>query len=209
MVTLCGNCTNTLLRAKGALGDPSLVIEVNDTLGRVGLRFEGRVGVKHLVQLLVEHLDDLRERVIRELHVKVAVTHPCQAIRPSEVMRFDDPAQPQAMRRIVESIGAEVVEYDAEYDCCGSTLFLSDEKLGLEAGRRKLADAGTAGVLVDACGNCQLLLERFQGLLREPGRLEKQAVLTLPQLLGLAMGIDPEDLGVGPASARALLGGAV
>ena len=173
------------------------------------MRFEGKVGVKHLVQLLMEHLDDLHERVIRELHVKVAVTHPCQAIRPSEVMRFDDPVQPQAMRRIVELIGAEVVDYDAEHDCCGSTLYLSDEKLGLEAGRRKLADASAADVLVDACGNCQLLLERFQGLLREPGRLERLAVLTLPQLLGLAMDIDPDDLGVGPATARALLGSAV
>jgi heterodisulfide reductase subunit B len=206
MVTLCGNCSNTLLRAKGALADPSLALEVNVTLGKVGLRFERRVGVKHLVQLLAEHLEDLRERVSRELRVKVAVTHPCQAIRPSEVMRFDDADRPQAMRRIVELTGAEIVDYDAEHDCCGSTLYLSDRKLGLEAGRQKLSDAGTADVLVDACGNCQLLLERFQGLVWESGRLERLAVLTLPQLLGLAMGIEPDELGVGPRAARALLG---
>jgi len=64
-------------------------------------------------------------------------------------------------------------------------------------------------VLVDACGNCQLLLERFQGLLRQSGGIEKTAVLTLPQLLGLAMGIDTDDLGIGPATARELTGSSV
>jgi heterodisulfide reductase subunit B len=206
VVTLCGNCTNSLLRAKSALGDPSRALEVNGILGKLGLRFEGTASVRHLVQLLMEQLDDLRERVTREFRVKVAVTHPCQAIRPSEVMGFDDPSQPQAMRRIVELTGAEILDYDAEHDCCGSTLYLSETKLGLEAGRRKLAGAGAADVLVDACGNCQLLLERFQGVLQESGQLERVAVLTLPQLLGLAMDIEPDDLGVGPAAAEALLG---
>jgi heterodisulfide reductase subunit B len=209
MLTLCGNCTNTLLRAGAALEDTSLRLDVNRTLERIGLSYEGGVEVRHLVQLLVEHLDELRQKVSRELPIKVAVTHPCQALRPSNLARFDDPLQPQAMRRIVEAMGAEVVDYDAEHDCCGSTLYLADERLGLEAGRRKLDSAGLADVLVDACGNCHLLLERFQGLLRKGSGQGRLAVLTLPQLLGLAMGIDADDLGVGPATARALLGSSV
>jgi heterodisulfide reductase subunit B len=209
MLTLCGNCTNTLLRAGAALENTSLRLDVNSTLGRIGLSYEGGVEVRHLVQVLAEHLDELREKVSRELPIKVAVTHPCQALRPSKLARFDDPLQPQAMRRIVEAMGAEVVDYDAELDCCGSTLYLTDERLGLEAGRRKLDSAGLADVLVDACGNCHLLLERFQGLLRKGSGQGRLAVLTLPQLLGLAMGIDADDLGVGPATARALLGSSV
>ena len=100
------------------------------------------------------------------------------------------------MRRIVEVIGADVVDYDAEHDCCGSTLYLADEKLGLEAGRRKLESAGVADVLVDARGNCQLLLDRFQGLLTKGGGPGRLAVLTLPQLLGLAMGIEAATRGI-------------
>jgi heterodisulfide reductase subunit B len=209
MVTLCGNCTNVLLRASAALDDTSLRLEINETLDKIGLHYDGRVEVRHLVQLLVEHLDELREKVSRELPIKVAVTHPCQALRPSELARFDDPLKPQAMRRIVEAIGADVVDYDAEHDCCGSTLYLADETLGLEAGRRKLDSAGVADVLVDACGNCQLLLDRFQGLLGKSSGPAKLTVLTLPQLLGLAMGIDADDLGIGPATTRALLGSSV
>jgi heterodisulfide reductase subunit B len=204
VVTLCGNCTNTLLRAKTALVDPALRHEANEILKKIGLRFEGKTTVKHLVELLTEHLDELAQKVTGELSLRVAVTHPCQAFRPHEIALFDDPLQPQAMSRIVELTGAQVVHYDAEFDCCGSTLYLADEQLGLEAGRRKLASAGQADVLVDACGNCQLLLERFRGLMPDGGGGDGMVVLTLPQLLGLAMNIGSEELGIGPATARVL-----
>jgi heterodisulfide reductase subunit B len=207
VVTLCGNCANTLLRARRELGDPLLRLEVNATLGKIGLHYEGKTDVQHLLQLLVEHLDQLRESMTTELALKVAVTHPCQAFRPHELTGFDDALEPQAMRRIVALTGAELVEYEAEHDCCGATLYLADEELGLEAGRLKLASAADADVLVDACGNCQLLLGRFRGLLDDAVRGSRMVVLTLPQLLGLAMGIEAADLGISAASARVLAGG--
>jgi heterodisulfide reductase subunit B len=207
VVTLCGNCANTLLRARRELGDPSLRLEVNATLSKMGLHYERKTNVKHLVQLLVEHLDQLRERMTTELALKVAVTHPCQAFRPHELTGFDDPLEPQAMRNLVALTGIEFVEYVAEHDCCGATLYLADEELGLAAGRRKLASAARADVLVDACGNCQLLLERFRGLMVHAAEESGTVVLTLPQLLGLAMGIDAADLGISAASARVLAGG--
>lgn len=205
LVTLCGNCANTLSRAKASMADPALQAQVNQTLEKLGLRFTGAAKVQHLIRLLSEHLDQLREKVTRPLSLRVAVTHPCQALRPGQVMGFDDPLQPEAMRRIVELIGAQVVDYEAEHECCGSTLYLANEKLGLEAGRRKLASAAGADVLVDACGNCQLLLERFQGLLVQTTGRERMAVLTVPQLLGLAMGAGAEELGIGPATAAVLV----
>lgn len=205
VLTLCGNCTSTLLRADGALSDPLLRLEVNERLHELGLHIEGQTTVQHIVEILCHHLEILRGKVTKRLSLKVAVTHPCQAFRPHEVSGFDDSPQPQAMRRIVELTGAEVVPYEAEYDCCGSTLYLADEKLGLEAGRRKLDSASVADVLVGACGNCQLLLERFRGLMMADDRESRIPVLTLPQLVGLAMDIDPDKLGIGPAMAERLL----
>ncbi len=206
VVTLCGNCANTLSRAKASMEDPALRAQVSETLERLGLSFRGVAKVEHLIRLLSEHLEELREKTTRQLSLRVAVTHPCQAMRPSEVMGFNDPLQPEAMRLIVEMTGAEVVQYQAEDDCCGATLYLADQELGLEAGRSKLASASAADVLVGACGNCQLLLERFQGLLVQDGSARRMVVLTLPQLLGLTMGIDADDLGIGPMTARELLG---
>lgn len=205
LLTLCGNCTNALSRANTALRDPNLRLQVNEKLEMLGLHFCGVVSVKHLVRLLSEHLDELAPKIKRQLPLKVAVTHPCQALRPGAVMGFDDPVQPQAMRRLVELTGAQVVDYEAETECCGSTLFLADQELGLKAGRRKLDSAAEADVLVDACGNCQMLLERFQGLLVQDERRKRKAVLTLPQLLGLALGAGADELGIGPSVADTLL----
>lgn len=209
VVTLCGNCANTLSRAKARLEDPVLRAEVNETLERLGLSFRGVAKVEHLIHLLSKHLDKLREKMTRRLSLRVAVTQPCQAIRPSEVMGFDEPLQLETMRLLVEASGAEVVRYQAEDDCCGATLYLADQELGLEAGRSKLASASAADALVGACGNCQLLLERFQGLLVQDGSARQMAVLTLPQLLGLSMGMEADDLGIGPMTARELLGSSV
>jgi heterodisulfide reductase subunit B len=205
LLTLCGNCANTLSRARIAMRDSDLRRQVNEKLEMLGLHFSGVVSVKHLVRLLSEHLDELASRMTRQLSLKVAVTHPCQALRPGVVMDFDDPVQPQAMRTLVELTGAQVIDYEAETECCGSTIFLADQELGLEAGRRKLDSAAQADVLVDACGNCQLLLERFQGLLVQDEKSKRKAVLTLPQLLGLALGAGADELGIAPTAAETLL----
>ncbi|MCP4538858.1 MAG: heterodisulfide reductase, partial [Chloroflexi bacterium] len=66
----------------------------------------------------------------------------------------------------------------------------------LAAGRRKLEATQDADVLLHSCGNCHLLLRRFQRLIiRDEQRLRKRA-LFLPQLLGLAMGLPGEELGL-------------
>ncbi len=206
LLTLCGNCTNTLLRANAALRDALIELRVNERLHEIGLHIEGQTTVQHVVQVLCERVEVLRDKVTTRLPLKVAVTHPCQAFRPHEVSGFDDPLQPQAMRRLVELTGAEVISYDVEYECCGSTLYLADEELGVKAGRRKLESAAVADVLVSACGNCQLLLERFRGLMKVDGPESRIPLLTLPQVVGLAMDIDPNELGIGPATADRLLG---
>lgn len=204
ILALCGNCASTLSRAIEALKDPLLTNEANDRLGKIGLRYRGKVGVKHLVRVLSEHLDDLKEQIGQKLPLKVALTHPCQAFRPHTLLRFDDPLQPRAMRDIVELTGAEVITYKGEYDCCGSTLYLADEELALKAGQQKLRSAAGADVLINACGNCQLLLERFQDMIRQQRPVPKLPVMTLPQLLGLAMGIDAAELVITPATAERL-----
>ncbi len=190
VVTVCGGCTNTLTRAGRALADPQVRGEANRRLAPLGLAVSGAVEVRHLVRLLAEREDELRKLIVHPLDLRVVITNPCQAIRPSEVMQFDDPQEPQALRRLVELTGAEVVE--GEDDCCGATLLLADTRLALAAGRRRLESARAADALLHACGNCHLLLQRGQSLLaRDDPDLRRRALL-LPQLLSLAMGGDTD-----------------
>jgi heterodisulfide reductase subunit B len=196
VVTVCGGCTNTLTRAARALQDQEVRAEANRRLEPLELTVAGPVQVRHIVRLLAEREEELRARVVRPLAVRVAITNPCQAFRPGDVMGFDDPMEPQSLRRLVELTGAEVVDYGGEDECCGATLYLANRQLSLAAGRRKLEAVREADLLLHSCGNCQLLLRRFQRLIvRDEPDLRKPA-LFLPQLLGLALGLPEEELGL-------------
>jgi len=196
MLTLCGSCTNTLRRARRALVDPGLRESVNDRLGPLGLRVSGSVQVKHLMQVLWERRDLLRERVSTPLALSVSLTYPCQVTRPADVASFDDPLRPQSMHNLVALTGATIVETGVEWDCCGSSYAMTDEELALAAGRRKLEASRDADLLVDGCGNCHLLLERMQRSIWPGQERQRLPVLFLPQLLGLALGLAPTELGL-------------
>jgi heterodisulfide reductase subunit B len=200
VVTVCGGCTNTLTRGARALQTPGVRAEANRRLEPLGLAVPGQVIVKHLVRLLAEREEDLRARIVRPLPLRVALTNPCQAFRPGDVMEApdEDPMKPQAMRRLVELTGAEVIVYGGEDECCGATLYLAAPKLSLAAGRRKLAAAHSqdADLLLHSCGNCHLLLRRFQRLIVHDEPDLRQRAMFLPQLLGLAMGLSEEELGL-------------
>jgi heterodisulfide reductase subunit B len=204
VLTVCGGCTNTLARAAHALREPAVRAETNRRLAPLGLAVVGNVEVKHLVRSLAEREAELKAQIVRPLSLRqaqgkplrVALTDPCQAFRPGEVMQCENPLQPQEMRRLVELTGAQVIEYGGEDECCGATLYLANPDLALAAGRRKLEATQEADALLHGCGNCQLLLHRFQRLIvRDEPSLRKRALL-LPQLIGLAMGIPAEELGL-------------
>jgi heterodisulfide reductase subunit B len=198
VVAVCGGCANTLTRAARTLNDPGVRTEVNRRLEPLGLTVNGDVTVKHLVRLLVEHEDALRAQIVRPLSYRIALTNPCQAFRPGDVMGCDESMAPQEVRRLVKLTGVEVMTYGGEDECCGATLYLTDRDLALTAGRRKLEAVAEEGadLLLHGCGNCQLLLRRFQRLIvREDDHLRIQALL-LPQLIGLALGIPEAELGL-------------
>jgi heterodisulfide reductase subunit B len=102
------------------------------------------------------------------------------------------------MREIVTALGAEVVDYHGEDDCCGSTILLSDKAMALEVGKRKLKSAIEAGaeMVCVCCGNCLLLLDRYQGQMVLKNEGKKMSLISLPQLIGQACGFPQDEMGV-------------
>jgi len=200
VVTLCGSCTNALTRANLALQDEGTRSVAARRLRPMGLEVGNGVAVKHLVRLLSEREEDIRAGIVRRVDVRVALTNPCQAFRPGDVMGYDEAMEPQSMRRLIELSGAEIVTYGGEDECCGATLFLAEPRLSLAAGRRKLDATRGADVLVHSCGNCHLLLRHLQHRIasRDPatGKRVRKRALFLPQIVGLAMGLPTEQLGL-------------
>lgn len=199
IVTLCGSCTNTFLRANLLLErEPGLLERVNARLEKLGLNYTGRTRVRHILEILVDGVDEIRESVVNPLSFKVALSHPCQIMRPSEIVGNQNPLSFKAMWEIVTSLGAEVVDYPGEEDCCGSTILLSDKTMALEVGKRKLESAIEAGaqMVCVCCGNCLLLLDRYQGQMRLNNGEKRMSLISLPQLIGLACGFPQDEMGV-------------
>jgi heterodisulfide reductase subunit B len=211
VLTLCGSCTNTLRRARRTLQDGETLEKVNRRLAPLSLQLgtgsqandttqaSSLPQAFHLLQVLAERREALRARVSAPLSLRVALTYPCQVSRPADVAGFDDPLRPRAMHDLVALTGATIADTGVEWECCGSSCGMSDQALALAAGRRKLDGSREADVLVDGCGNCHLLLERMQRAIW-PDRDRRLPVLFLPQLLGLALGLAPQDLGVNPTA---------
>lgn len=199
IVTLCGSCTRTLKLAKDKLSrDTELLKAVNERLRELGLEYKGTVQISHIIEVLSEKTETIAARVRDRLNYRVALSHPCNVIRPSAVMEFDDPWRPRKMREIVSLTGATVVEYDQEYECCGTTLLMSDEAAALEAARAKLSSAIAAGAdfLIVSCGNCYLSLAGMQDRIRKDHPGITLPLMFLPQLVGLSFGIPKKDLGL-------------
>jgi len=193
IVTLCGTCTATFKRANYELSrDKALLEKVNSRLEEVGLSYSGKTQVNHILEVLVERLEDLKKVVKNKLSLKVALQHPCNVFRPGYIANFDNPFEPQAMRKILQLTGVEIVDYPEEYQCCGSTLTMLDESLGAHAGAEKLISAQRAGAdfISVACGNCAFLFNRK---LEDIKKVEPEVnikTLFITQILALAMGLE-------------------
>ena len=202
VVALCSACGEMLVKAEKLLGNDETAKKVNAMLVKsVGVTYEGeKPEVLHFARMLhqIYGLDRIREKVKRPLGLKVA-THPgCHYVRPKDLFAgFDDPEYPHSLDELVEATGAESVDYVGKTDCCGGSLLAVDEKVSKAMTRKKLETLkGKVDALVLICPFCGIMYDKYQRLLEEEvGTQYGIPVLYYPQLLGLALGLDPEELG--------------
>lgn len=203
LVTLCSACAGTLAEAAHELDQrPELREKINQRLGEIGLRYEPGQKVFHFVRFLVEEVgwERLESAVERPLDGFSFVPHyGCHYLKPSEVTeKFDDPQRPQTLHRLIELTGARAVDDGRSPGCCGGGLLGSEEELANLLSADRLLAAGQAGAdgLALICPFCNVMLEGQQKKIGKSLDLKlKVPIFFYPQLLGLAMGFAPSELG--------------
>jgi len=198
IVTVCNGCTEVLTKANRELReDPALRDEVNEVLAGVGRRFRGTVEVKHLVKMLREDLglEKIRAEATRPFRgLRVGSHYGCHLLRPSDVMMFDDPEAPTSLDELIEATGAESVPYPNKLECCTGPVMGIREEVTWSVGLEKVETVKKyADIMVTACPFCYITYERCQLMAEKSPGLP---VVHLPQLLGLALGLDPDELGL-------------
>ncbi|MEW6686529.1 MAG: CoB--CoM heterodisulfide reductase iron-sulfur subunit B family protein [Candidatus Edwardsbacteria bacterium] len=201
--TLCSSCTSTLTEAAKRIKEEYSTKErVNKQLSHLKREVKGKTKIKHFARLIYEEigLENIRKLIQRPLNsLKVAVHSGCHYLKPSEVFEhFDEPEIPRTLKELVEVTGTFLVEYPEEKNCCGGATMGIDEMTGLRIAKKKLDSVkeNKADALIVICPFCDVMYEANQKKIEQTFN-ENYAlpILYYPQLLGLALGIEPKELG--------------
>ena len=198
VLTPCTCCFGTLRHAIRFLGeDAELRSRVTQTLAAEGLAWSGKTEVEHLLPVLARNVGvDALAAAVRapRTGLRVAAQYGCHALRPSNVARFDNPMAPTIFETMIRATGATAVDWPRRLDCCGDPLHDANALLSERMTRAKIADALESGadVMCTACPHCLLRFDAVQAGAPEPSI----RTLLYTQLLGLAMGLPAESLGL-------------
>lgn len=201
LVTPCSSCYCTLSRANSQLREyPELRDKVREILAAADLEYKGRVRVRHLAEVLFNDigLEFIKSKVVNPLGgLKVAPYYGCQLVRPTT--GFDDPEDPQSLDLLIASLGAEATPFPLKSRCCGGSLIIPEMDLALGLIHQLLDSAATNGAqcIATVCPLCQTNLDAYQGIVNSRFKTRYNLpVLFFTQLIGLALGITPKELGL-------------
>jgi succinate dehydrogenase / fumarate reductase cytochrome b subunit len=201
-MTICGTCQGVMGAANKRLkAEPALLERINGVLEKDGIAYRGTIQVKHLLWIVVREvgLGRLGEQVrIPFADFRIAPFYGCYILRPSWDLGFDDPEQPSSLEKVIRAVGGEPVRYAGRTKCCGFPIILEKEAIAVAMAGTNMKEAKEQGAdfMVTPCPLCHMSLDIYQ---ERAGRAVNTPldlpILHLPQLLGLAMGIPPKDLG--------------
>jgi len=200
----CAACYHFLARANEMLREkPKLKEKTNKVLAEIGLEYKGLIEVRHPLDVIVNDydLENVKKKVVRPLTgLKVAPYYGCLMLKPPTFCKFDNPENPQTLDKLAAAVGAEVVQWHQwKTRCCGGALQMIKEEAMMELTRRILVKAKEyeADCIVTACPFCHMNLDMMQSNINAAFDLKLHVpVLYFSQLLGLALGLSPKELGI-------------
>jgi succinate dehydrogenase / fumarate reductase cytochrome b subunit len=204
IMTICSTCQGVMSQANHRITNrPKYLQEINGILQEEGLHYRGGTTIKHFLWILLEDVgeDALRKEITKPLNgLRAAPFYGCYIQRPTEALDFEEyPDRGKSLERIIEILGAEVVDFPGKTRCCGFPILTINKinSLSMVATHTQDAKSHGADIMVTPCPLCHLNLDGMQAQAASQHNTSiNLPILHLPQLLGLAMGLDPKTLGL-------------
>ncbi len=194
----CAACFSRFKRAIHETGqDPELAADVEYVVGK---KFAGTTRPVHPLESLSERREDIAANIVAVLpDIRVACYYGCLLVRPPGVMEFDEHEYPMSMDHILQAAGIQTIDWSAKTDCCGASMALSETDIVLNLCHEILEEAKEVGAdaIAVACSLCHVNLDTRQGEVEAKFNTDYGIpILYFTQLLGLALGVKPGELGL-------------
>ncbi|NWF96522.1 MAG: CoB--CoM heterodisulfide reductase subunit B [Candidatus Thorarchaeota archaeon] len=205
IITGCNGCYGTFKETLAEVNaHPQRLKEIQEVFKGLGIKFTAKSDAKHLIEVIYSlGVEKVRSTVVRPLKgIRVGVHYGCHLLKPSKNRPWKQTQKHTFLDELVEATGATSVKYKDKFLCCGAGGGVrgSNVPVSIDIAKEKLDNMIEAGVdaVVDVCSFCHLQFEHSQAQLnKELGEARYQVpVIYYTQLLGLAMGLDPELLGL-------------
>jgi succinate dehydrogenase / fumarate reductase cytochrome b subunit len=205
MMNICSTCQGAQSECQERLDASAEYRDlINENLAPENLKYEKGVTNKNFLWVLVEDIgiDKLKSLVKRPLDgLRIAPFYGCYIIRPTDRLGYKEhPQRDEYLEQVISAVGADPVPYSGSHKCCGFPVITMNKKTSLTQAGRHLGDAIDAGAdaLVTPCPLCHLNLDLQQPEAEKfVDRKLNIPVLHFPQLVGLALGFEPKELGMG------------
>jgi heterodisulfide reductase subunit B2 len=205
VVAPCSACYLNLAKADYYMQEqPKLGVMVNEALKAGDLAYKpGSLSIRHLLDVIVYDigLDTIKSKVVRPLTgLRVAPYLGCMVPRPDYEHRWSDHEHPVELDLLLDALGAEVIDFPLKTHCCGGHMPHIGPDTAFELIRRLISSAANyeTDIMATLCPMCQMNLDAYQGETNQHfGTNYRMPVVFFTQLMGLAFGLEPKELGFG------------
>ncbi len=204
LLTICSTGQGNMKKSECKIdSDSEYKDKINHVLKDGGHQYEGgKIKIKHFSNILAspEGRALLKEKIKRPLTgLKTAAFYGCYVLRPSEYSEYEDPDNPKELEELFEILGATPVYYPSRIKCCGFPIIMMNKNASHELAGNALIEAveGGADCVVTGCPLCHLSLDAYQADIESMQKKHYSVpILHLPQLVALALGYSPEEIGM-------------
>lgn len=190
MLTICSTCSLVLNRAMtacNAMDDETLERNINRYLVPTGLRYGRKVTTTTLLREMYLRRDVLAERCRGALSgMNIAAFYGCHTLYSGG----ENPLAPTSLEELICALGASPVLIPSRLQCCGFHGIYPAREAAVKLASAIAEQAREARVdaVVTPCPLCQMQIDMYQKA--------HVAVLHLPQLIGMALGLPEKTLGL-------------
>jgi heterodisulfide reductase subunit B len=197
LVVACNACFNNLMTVQDKINNNT---ELNEKICQI-LNFKFReIEIIHLLDLIynevgLEKIEELVKKPLKGL--KTVSYYGCLSVRPSKIMKSEDPDNPTYIDEIISILGGEPLEFVHKTKCCGGGLLMTYREIALNLTQQILTEANqrSAQCILVTCPLCHMTLETLTDKIKSNFKT-KIPILFFTQILGLSLGIEPKKLGL-------------